>query len=519
MNPLYWKHVVRRLSRLVAALSLVPVCAGSLWAQGTPTVTVDGLSGAIISSTDWNDGVFYPGQKVAVRVVNADMLRYAYTISAESTAIQRQYDVIGVPGNRLLDMVAQMRSPTTAVADKNRDASCLNAEAKAGLDTLRRYLDTAAGVAGAIDNIKAGIVSLIKDDRAHWDSERIEALLGSAAAARYWLDSVRAYFQALVAPPCPAIKSGDTCCPKTRDQLAKSVKDVVEDATTALAKNTAQLRSWLGIMRTTGQPVMCDTVRIGQTAQQYVVTVHRDPLSQAGSSSSAGEEMTAASGSATVSTGNGEGAAKPVAPARCGGTAFAVIRFEGYTRSRFVFAIGFAGHGEDRTITFSPFVKRSAVYTHTYRGDTLPPIRTDTAVVDSIFYRTHAAGGRAVVTPIITLGVYFGGVDDLSDDLTWSRLYAFVGFNMEFPLSRYFLGVNYDFPMGVAVGGGVVSRREESLAEAWAAGSDQITEATRATLVKPPVDVQTRLGVFFNISFRPVFLTNLFGLIKKAAGG
>jgi hypothetical protein len=519
---------MKLFSRIIALCRLLPVigslCYLPVIAQ-TSIVTVDGLTGTV-TDQNWNNGIFYPGDEVMIKIVKADLLHYSYSVVMERIAIERIYYVNGVPGGTLTDPALTTLSLTSRTAIPAKAAGTNKTDCgKEYRESIDPYLkiidktvDSISAFARTIDSIDRDVALVMKDEGKVWKPERVEEVLRFADSARKRLDSAIFQYQIMmVLFPC----GQDECCEQIRAQLTTVVAAKVTAVTSVLTAQVNLLQSWLQIMRT-NPPVIEHTFRIEDTPKRYIATITRRPIQNVEKESGKQASGTANKKSNESAVAESDASGNSKSTSQAVDASLAVVAFEGHTYSTFVFAIGFAGHLGNQTVDFTPFVKHSKVYDPIYRGDTIPEIRRDSIGVDSLFYRLHEREAQIVITPMVMLGVYLGGVDDLkhqkdywADPWDWKRIFVFVGADVAFPPKQYFLGANYDFPIGMAVGGGVTWRRVETIGDVWSANSTDITQATKTTIGSAPMDARSEITPFVNVAFRPVFLSTLFGMIKK----
>ena len=180
-------------------------------------------------------------------------------------------------------------------------------------------------------------------------------------------------------------------------------------------------------------------------------------------------------------------------------TILATIPFEGHEKSRFNLSLDFAA------------MYRPDSYSYGIVG--MP--NSDS----TLLYRTQRTGNSQVaMKPMVLLGIYFCSIDNFDQHRSNCSLRNFmltIGTELNLPINTYVVGIGYDFPFGLVLGGGITSYGRTVPANGWPDGQ-QVSTVNFSTVQKTlPTETKSSLGYYVSVAFRPVIFDALYGLIKS----
>lgn len=457
---------------VTAILFAIIVFSPNLVAQNV--FTVDGLSGKLSPLCSSKPLVFYPGDIVTVRIVKANLLFYSYRIALNSEQkLVQSYNVVGV-GQLIEKTLTQARREPARVPYASYEGFGSLFKTIGDLqDELRRRQDT-------LMTFYENPSLVVKDDGSWSDplTNKVKSWPGTSQKLRarfrdisYQLDTLYAQYLQIV-------------CKKTSgDTLAKGYMTLIDAARADLNQAVNDFNSvssvfmrWSRIVDEHTIPVLSQSFLINDESRRYTVQVKRvqvhDPY--------------------LIDLGK-EIAANPDT------TILATMPFEGREKSRFNLSLGFAAM---------------------YRPDSYSYGIVGMPSSDStLMYKTQRTGNSQVaMKPMVLLGIYLCSIDNLDQHRSNCSLRNFmltIGTELNLPINTYVVGIGYDFPLGLVLGGAITSCSRTVPANGWPEGQ-QVSAVNFSTVQKTlPTETKSALGYYVSVAFRPVIFDALYGLIKS----
>jgi len=116
---------------------------------------------------------------------------------------------------------------------------------------------------------------------------------------------------------------------------------------------------------------------------------------------------------------------------------------------------------------------------------------------------------------IASLGFYlFGPIDDF-DPKEWCRLRATIGVQIALKPEMFFVGLDYEFPWGGTIGGGLTWYKKVVLLDPAMKGRDYSEQTVSKLGRTVPTKTEAATGFFLAVQFRPSIFDAFFKIFKR----
>jgi hypothetical protein len=457
---------------LTLCLSVI-LLSPSLVAQ--KVFTVDGLSGKLSPLFSSKQLVFYPGDVVTVRIIKANLLFYSYRVvlNSEQKLVQ-SYNVVGVghlpekgPNQPLGPPAKTPYASYEGFGNLFKTIGELQDELRRRQDALMRFYENPSLVVKDDGSWSDLLIAQVKS----WP-EMSQKLRAKFRDFSYLLDTLYAQYFQIVCRKSP----GDSLGAKGSLTLIDTARAHLNQAVNDFNSATSVLMRWSRIVDEHEIPVLSQSFLINDESRRYTVQVKRvqvhDPYL-----TNVGKEI----------------AANPDT------TILATIPFEGHEKSRFNLSVGFSAMYRPNSYSYGIVGMPSSDST--------------------LMYKTQRTGNSQIaMKPLVLLGMYFCSIDNFDQQRSNSSPRNFmltIGTELSLPVSTYVVGIGYDFPFGLVLGGGITSYNRTVPANGWPEGQ-QVSAINYSTVQKTlPTETKSALGYYLSVAFRPAIFDALYGLLKS----
>lgn len=492
-NVVYYKLKPTNMKLNVIPALLILFIITSSEVVFSQDVIIDGISGKILKPPDKQ---YYPGQKVNIKIVKANLLKYNYEVKVDKEVfLVANYNIIGnesapkplvyestpLPGENILSLKTSLESvkenSPSNESDINEILNKLNTTYEKYISNLTE-LSTQLNKFNEIDEYKDYFYTIVneKKNEYKWSTDLESKVKDIKEELLTLAGEFSGYYDVMIKNDIKWANLGLTDEEKKKYQ-PESFKSDIKNKYKLCKSIINEIDRWLLIIETNEKPEVNQKILIQQNSKMYFVSVTWKIASVKKSNSQIEQDIT------TISSTFAPETFKQL-----------TIALEGHTKSYFNFAMGLAG-------IFTP-----ENYAYSFNKKYVPN-SPDTLVYWDSVYSLNRNLNPFTPKAFLGLGFYPWPVDELNYTV---KFMIQMGVNIAIPPKHYMLGAGIDTKLGMNITAGVATYETQELLNGWEIGQEVKKVLIDKAGGSPPVQSKLKFGYFVNLGFRPA----IFGIFK-----
>lgn len=457
-------------------------------------VIIDGISGKILKQPDKQ---YYPGQRVNIKIVKANLLKYNYEVKVDKEVfLVTNYNIIG--NESVPKPLVYEGTPPPTISDFSLDMNQFNLSidkiSKSEQDikdvfeilnnTYQNYTSKLKDLSTQLDkfndiDVKKDFFYIpinISDYNYSWNLSLKDKLKDIKEKLIIYSCEFSKYYDVMINNDIKWANLGLTDEEKKKYQPESFKSDIKNKY--KLCKNIiSDIDRWLLIIETNEKPEVNQKILIQQSSKLYFVSVTWKTAAIKKSNSQIEQDVT------TTTSNPAQEIFKQI-----------TIALEGHTKSYFNFTMGLSG-------IFTP-----ENYTYSFNKKFVPN-SPDTLVYWDSVYSLNRNLNPFTPKAFLGLGFYPWPVDELNYTV---KFMIQMGVNIAVPPKHYMLGAGIDTKLGMNITAGVATYETQELLNGWEIGQEIKKVLVDKAGGSPPVQTKLKFGYFINLGFRPA----IFGIFK-----